>query len=94
VDASGARRDGQGTVSPSLRQTNAKGRPSGRPFAFLTFVIHPAPVAVRETMERGMRTPDRGFDGFARSESGQPNGCPWSASARKGWVHGCTQQSQ
>lgn len=32
VDACGARRDGQGTVSPSLRQTNAKGPPTGWPF--------------------------------------------------------------
>ena len=66
--------------SPSLRQTNKKAAPRGGLF-----------ICLPESM--GAENPN-GFDGFARSESGQPNGWPWSARARKGWVHGCTQQSQ
>jgi hypothetical protein len=82
-----------GLDSPPLRQIHEKGRPLGGLF-------HDRDRAFSDRCEmtgaqlRGDENPRRGFDGFARSESGQTNVWPWSAQARKGWVHGCTQQSQ
>jgi len=84
VEDQGVRADS--ISSPSLRQTNAKGRPSGRPFAFLTFVIHPAPVAVRETMERGIRTPT---GGSTDSPGANPDRRTSGPGARKRGRAGC-----
>ena len=70
VDASGARRDGQGTVSPSLRQITEKGCPKAALFSYLAGDAKCAARASPQTLLRNVRAPP--LAGLSPPLSGQP----------------------